>query len=553
MAPEPAEPGPSRETLPGVDWRDLEGPHARAACPEERLASLPGLQCGFRGDLLRRPRRRARAAPDDDRPGRPVRRAVTAAASRCPPAPSARCRWSSARVSRRTRAGAARASRRAGPRSDRRPPRGGRAGGWRRARRPPAGPPWRAGTGARTARRRRGLLEGARPTASESSRPSAAPTRPSAAPRRSTRRDDVRGPRPQGQAHADLVGAAAHGVGQDGVDAEARQQQGLCGEGAHQRVRRSAAPRWCRPGPPAWCARPTARGRGRARGRRGAPRRPARAVSSASARSRASERPGTAAYGRNTLRRDCAVSSPNSSYWMSGATPTTRSQATGASEGRPPPSTRASCWPSAPSGQKRRASARLTIGHVARRRGVLGRGEGAPLDERRPQRLEERRRGRDEDRRRLLAGRDRAGRSIARRTGAPPSSVGMLEVKAAPVTPGSGRRRRSSSRSSSARFSSGVVGVARDVEAKRQQRLVHEAGRRGLQPQEAADHQARAHEQGQAQRHLPDDERGLEPLLARPPSRCASRRAGRRRDRVATSARRAAGRRGRPRAPRRPW
>ena len=45
--------------------------------------------------------------------------------------------------------------------------------------------------------------------------------------------------------------------------------------------------------------------------------------------------------------------------------------------------------------------------HVARRRGVLRRGERAPFDERRPQRLEQRGRGRDADRGRLLAGRDR--------------------------------------------------------------------------------------------------------------------------------------------------
>jgi hypothetical protein len=43
-------------------------------------------------------------------------------------------------------------------------------------------------------------------------------------------------------------------------------------------------------------------------------------------------------------------------------------------------------------------------------------------------------------------------RSIARRTGAPPSSVGMLEVKAAPATPGRATSFSSSDCSSCARL-----------------------------------------------------------------------------------------------------
>ena len=61
-----------------------------------------------------------------------------------------------------------------------------------------------------------------------------------------------------------------------------------------------------------------------------------------------------------------------------------------------------------------------------------------------------------------------------------------------------------------------VVGVARDVEPKGQERFLHEARGGFLQAQEAADHEVGAREQGEAERDLTHHQRRLQALVARP-------------------------------------
>jgi hypothetical protein len=60
-----------------------------------------------------------------------------------------------------------------------------------------------------------------------------------------------------------------------------------------------------------------------------------------------------------------------------------------------------------------------------------------------------------------------------------------------------------------------IVGVARHVEAQRQQRLLDEARGCRLQPQEAAHHQVRSHQQRERQPHLSHDQQRLQPLRGR--------------------------------------
>ena len=180
----------------------------------------------------------------------------------------------------------------------------------------------------------------------------------------------------------------------------------------------------------------------------------------------------------------------------------------------------------APSGQKRRASERFTMTTSAAGERCSSAVKVRPSTSGAPSVSK----SRGEAVMRIAPGSSPRGtgwRSITSRTGAPPSSTGMLEVAATPATPGSAATRSSSWLTNSRAPLGHVVGVARDVEAHRQQRLLDEARGRRLQPQEAAHHQAGPDEQRQGRRHLAHDQERLQALRggARP---CrARRRAGR--------------------------
>ena len=251
--------------------------------------------------------------------------------------------------------------------------------------------------------------------------------------------DHIGAARAQRQAHADLVGPAPDGVGQHAVDAQARQEQRLAREQPHRfpKKRCSHVVSSRRPPRPrsntakSGAASPSACADRRRLRRRPGPRlrRTSSAISGSPSR----------AYGMNTLRATGPVSSPNSSYCRSGATPTTRSQRVPPAVDEPDPP--ADAPPSGPEAPRQRA---VDDGDVRRGGLVSAAVERAAFDQGSPSVSNSAGGSTIALARRLLAGRHGLRRRPRPAPDRPPSSAGMLEVRR-------GARRRRAARGAAPR------------------------------------------------------------------------------------------------------